>query len=118
VAEREIAGLVERRRKWTAEEKAALLAKVEAEGGIAGQQYEISSLSDPTPCGFDLADGTIAVAVSETGSILIEGSRPGTPLPPEASCLLTPAAPVNGVPTFERWHPRLRSVSAPVRQAA
>jgi hypothetical protein len=66
---------------------------------IAGQQYQLSSLADLTPCGFDLADGTIAVAVSETGSILIEGNRPG-PLQPEASCLLTPAAPVNGVPQF------------------
>jgi hypothetical protein len=73
---------------------------------IAGQQYQLSSLADLTPCGFDLADatnpedGTIAVAVSESGSILIEGSRPVTGIQPEASCLLTPAAPVNGVPHF------------------
>jgi transposase len=33
VAESEIVGRVERRRKWTAEEKAAQLAEVEAQGG-------------------------------------------------------------------------------------
>lgn len=36
MADVEIMARVERRRKWTTEEKAALLAEVEAEGGKVG----------------------------------------------------------------------------------
>jgi hypothetical protein len=71
---------------------------------ISGQQYQLSSLADLSPCGFVVANGygTIAVAVSESGSILLEGYGPASPgsMAPEISCLLTPAAPVNGVPHF------------------
>jgi transposase len=45
LAEVEIIARVERRRKWTAEEKAALLAEVEAEGGkvtVVARQHRIS----------------------------------------------------------------------------
>ena len=45
MAESEIVGRVERRRKWTAEEKAALLAEVEAEGGrvsVVARRHGIS----------------------------------------------------------------------------
>jgi hypothetical protein len=45
LADVEILGRVERRRKWTAQEKAALLAEVEAEGGkvtIVARRHRIS----------------------------------------------------------------------------
>ena len=45
MAEVEIIARVERRRKWTAEEKAALLAEVEAEGGkvtVVARRHRIS----------------------------------------------------------------------------
>ena len=45
LAEVEIIARVERRRKWTAEEKAALLAEVEAEGGkvaVVARRHRIS----------------------------------------------------------------------------
>lgn len=45
MADVEIIGRVERRRKWSAEEKAALLAEVEAEGGkvtVVARRYRIS----------------------------------------------------------------------------
>ena len=45
MADVEIIGRVERRRKWTAQEKAALLAEVEAEGGkvtVVARRHRIS----------------------------------------------------------------------------
>ena len=45
MADVEIIGRVERRRKWTAQEKAALLAEVEAEGGkvkLVARRHRIS----------------------------------------------------------------------------
>jgi transposase-like protein len=45
LADVEIIGRVERRRKWTAQEKAALLAEVEAEGGkvtVVARRHRIS----------------------------------------------------------------------------
>ena len=45
LADVEIIARVERRRKWTAEEKAALLAEVEAEGGkvmVVARRHRIS----------------------------------------------------------------------------
>jgi hypothetical protein len=70
---------------------------------LSGQQYQLGTVADLTPCGFDLSQGTIAVAESENGSILIEGNRPAQPgyLPAEASCLLTRVGTtVNGTPQF------------------
>ena len=45
MADVEIMARVERRRKWTAEEKAALLAEVEAEGGkvaVVARRHRVS----------------------------------------------------------------------------
>jgi hypothetical protein len=69
---------------------------------IAGHQYELSSLANLAPCGFAPATAiTIAVAVSESGSILVTGQQPSTYGDASVTCLLTPAASVNGVPQFD-----------------
>ena len=70
---------------------------------IGGQPYVLQSLADFPACGFDPTQSTVAVAVSETGSILVEGGLPTQSYNDERriSCLLTPAAPINGVPQFD-----------------
>ena len=72
---------------------------------IAGTQYKLSSIANLAACGFDptATTGLIAVAVSETRSILVQGEKPSTAEfgVSFATCLLTPTTPVNGVPRFQ-----------------
>jgi hypothetical protein len=69
---------------------------------IGGNQYTLSSIANLTACGFDSTQSTIAMAVSESGAILVEGGKQSNGVNDEfrISCLLTPTAPVNGVPAF------------------
>jgi hypothetical protein len=82
VADVEIMARVERRRKWSAREKAALLAEVEAEGGkvtVVARRRRISECDsawkkDPVlecaPAGgqFEFLDLTPSVGFSENGN--------------------------------------------------
>ena len=69
---------------------------------IGGKLYQLSSVADLSSCAFDLsaANGDYqAMAVSESGAILVEGFESTTGY--ETSCLLTPTTPLSdGTPQF------------------
>lgn len=69
MADVEIMARVERRRKWTAEEKAALLAEVEAEGGKVGVVARRRQVSESLLYNWRSAWKTAAALTQTPGSV-------------------------------------------------
>ena len=103
MSEVDILGRVERRRVWTAQEKAALLAEIDAEGGKVRLVARRHRISESVLYNWRSARKAAAVAMGAPESVafmpvgLIEGPAsdgPAMPAPPDPEPVHQPAAAV------------------------